>query len=222
MPGNKNQVVINSSCKIVYPQANIYGQLTTLDLSNVEKVFKQAFSDNYKLTSVKASKLKYIGVGAFEDCHILKEVVLPTRIEFKNTPSYFINNPLSYTVSPKEIKVAVPVDMLEKMFAEAKASVKFNIDTYPIIAQVEKLLAPYNISFGNRIAIQIENFVNVYCSCFAASEEVIHTAVERILLSKVVSKLELKSVENKELLAAEFEKLNLRSCCEFILKLNED
>ena len=116
----------------------------------------------------------------------------------------------------------LPVDMLEKMFAEAKASVKFNIDTYPIIAQVEKLLAPYNISFGNRIAIQIENFVNVYCSCFAASEEVIHTAVERILLSKVVSKLELKSVENKELLAAEFEKLNLQSCCEFILKLNED
>ena len=116
----------------------------------------------------------------------------------------------------------LPVDMLEKMFADAKSAVKFNIDNYPVIAQVEKLLAPYNISFGNRIAMQIENFVNVYCSCFAASEEIIHTAVERILLSKVVSKLELKSVENKEMLAAEFEKLNLRSCCEFILKLNED
>ena len=116
----------------------------------------------------------------------------------------------------------LPVDILENLFEEAKRTVNFNIDNYPIIKEVEKLLAPYNISFGNRIALQIENFVNVYSSCFVASEEVIHSAVERILLSKVVSKLELKSVDNKELLATEFEKLNLRSCSEFILKLNED
>lgn len=116
----------------------------------------------------------------------------------------------------------LPVDIMERLFKEAKDTVKFNIDNYPVIAEVEKLLAPYNISFGNRIAMQIESFVDVYSSCFAASEEVIHTAVESILLSKVVSKLELKSVENKELLAAEFEKLNLRNCSAFILKLNED
>ena len=116
----------------------------------------------------------------------------------------------------------LPVDILENLFEEAKQAVNFNMDNYPVIKEVEKLLAPYNISFGNRIAMQIENFVNVYSSCFVASEEVIHSAVERILLSKVVSKLELKSVDNKELLATEFEKLNLRSCSEFILKLNED
>ncbi len=116
----------------------------------------------------------------------------------------------------------LPVDMLETLFTNAKENMKFNIDSYPVIAEVEKLLAPYNISFGNRIAMQMESFVSVYASCFAASQSVIHTAVESILLSKVVSKLELKSVENKELLAAEFEKLNLRRCSEFILKLNED
>lgn len=116
----------------------------------------------------------------------------------------------------------LPVDVLEELFAQAKATVKFNIDNYPVIGEVEKLLAPYNISFGNRIAMQMENFVDVYCSCFAMSEDVVHNAVERILLSKVVSKLELKSVDNKEILAAEFERLNLRKCSEFILKLNED
>ena len=84
------------------------------------------------------------------------------------------------------------------------------------------LLEPYNISFGNRIAMQMESFVNVSCSCFSASDAIIHDAVEKILLSKVVSKLELKSVPNKEELAAEFDKLNLHKCSEFILKLNED
>ncbi|MBQ8229825.1 MAG: AAA family ATPase [Clostridia bacterium] len=116
----------------------------------------------------------------------------------------------------------LPVETLTRLFAEAKKAVKFNVDAYPVIGQVEKLLAPYNISFGNRIAMQIESFVSVYCACFAATDAVIHAAVESILLSKVVAKLELKSVENKEQLAAEFEKLNLHKCSEFILKLNED
>lgn len=116
----------------------------------------------------------------------------------------------------------LPADELLKLFDEAKRTVNFNIDAYPVIGEVEKLLAPYNISFGNRIAMQIESFVSIYCSCFSATDAVIHTAVETILLSKVVSKLELKSVPNKEELAAEFDKLNLHKCSEFILKLNED
>jgi hypothetical protein len=91
-----------------------------------------------------------------------------------------------------------------------------------VIAEVEKLLAPFNISFGNRIAMQIESFVSIYCSCFTITDEVVHDAVEKILLSKVVSKLELKSVPDKEELADKFDRLKLYSCRDFILKLNED
>ena len=116
----------------------------------------------------------------------------------------------------------LPLDALQTLFEKANRTVQFNIDSYPVIAEVERLLAPYNISFGNRIATQIEKFVNVYASCFASSASVIPHAVEQILLSKVVSKLELKSVDNKEQLAAEFKKLQLHKCSEFILKLNED
>lgn len=116
----------------------------------------------------------------------------------------------------------LPVDVLSRLFDEAQASVKFNIDNYPAIAQAEKLLAPYNISFGNRIAMQMESFVNVYCSCFSASEAIMHDAVEKILLSKVVSKLELKSVDNKDELALAFEELGFTQCSAFIKKLNED
>ena len=43
----------------------------------------------------------------------LKIVTLPTTIEFKNAPSYFIDNPLPYTVYPSTVKVAVPVDMID-------------------------------------------------------------------------------------------------------------
>ncbi|MDE7265026.1 MAG: hypothetical protein K2N52_01975, partial [Clostridia bacterium] len=88
--------------------------------------------------------------------------------------------------------------------------------------KVEKLLIPYNISFGNRILRQMEDFVKIYCACFTDKDDAVKEAVEKILLSKVVSKLEYKVVENKEALAAEFDKLELAACSSFIRKLNED
>ncbi len=116
----------------------------------------------------------------------------------------------------------LPSSTFNALLEEAKKTVDFNVDNYPVIGEVEKLLAPYNISFGNRIAMQMEQFVSIYCACFTPTEEVIHDAVERILLTKVVSKLELKSIEDKEELAAAFEELGLPRCAEFISKLNED
>ncbi len=114
------------------------------------------------------------------------------------------------------------VTKFNELLSEAKSRLDFNVESYPVIAEVEKLLAPYNISFGNRIAMQIESFVSIYCACFTQTEEVIHDAVERILLSKVVAKLELKSVEDKAELAQAFADLGLARCSEFISKLNED
>ncbi len=112
--------------------------------------------------------------------------------------------------------------MLNAMFEKAIAQSTFKVDTYPLIAEVEKLLQPYHISFGNRVANQMERFVAIYCACFGASDKVVFAAVERILLSKVVSKLERKSIENKSRLAAEFEHLGLHDCSDFILSLDED
>lgn len=68
----------------------------------------------------------------------------------------------------------------------------------------------------------MEDFVKIYCACFGDQEAVIKDAVERILLSKVVSKLEFKVVENKEKLAVQFDALGLAACSAFIRKLNED
>ena len=68
----------------------------------------------------------------------------------------------------------------------------------------------------------MENFVKVYVSCFENPSDHINEAVEKILLSKVVAKLEYKSVEDKDNLRDKFERLGLYECANFIEKLNGD
>lgn len=114
------------------------------------------------------------------------------------------------------------VGELVRLMNEAKQSVNFNLDNCAVVKEVEQLLEPYHISFGNRVANQIEDFVRIYCACFAPSDAIMNDALETILLSKVVSKLEFRSIENKEYLAAELRRLNLHKCSEFVMKLNED
>lgn len=121
-------------------------------------------------------------------------------------------------ISPRYLSVYQFIKLLE----EAKENVKFDIETSTVVREVEALLAPYNITFGNRVANQIEHFVSIYSSCFAPSDSVMKDGLETILLSKVVGKLEYKSVDNKEYLAAEFKRLGLNRCSEFISKLHED
>ena len=125
-----------------------------------------------------------------------------------------------YNEAMKERYISAPVFM--RMLDDARNNVKFDLDDYPVVAAVEKLLEPYNISFGNRIAIQMENFVRIYAACFTMNDEVINDALEIILLSKVVRKLELKNIEDREGLASEFAKLGLNRCSSFIASIKED
>ena len=54
------------------------------------------------------------------------------------------------------------------------------------------------------------------------NDEIIRDAVDRILLSKVVRKLETKIVTDKQALVSELNRLRLPKCSEFAQKLNED
>lgn len=116
----------------------------------------------------------------------------------------------------------LPAAELIRLFDEAKAKIKINIDDYPIVKKVEELLEPYNISFGNRIAMQIESFVSIYTSCFSSNDQIIYDAFDIILLSKVVKKLELKSVVDKEELSNGFDQIGLKRCANFVMNLKED
>lgn len=111
-------------------------------------------------------------------------------------------------------------DTLAALLNEAKNG-NFDADGNQIISNVEQLLSKYNISFGNRILKQIEDFVNIYCACFN-NKDVLNSAIEKIMLSKVVSKLEYKNVDDKEELASSFDEIGLFMCSAFIRKLNED
>lgn len=110
---------------------------------------------------------------------------------------------------------------MSQLFAAAKQKGNFDAENSELIKSVEALLAPFNISFGNRILKQIEDFVNIYKECFP-KEDVESEAIEKILLSKVVSKLEVKTIDDKEKLEMEFEKLNLNQCSAFIKRLDND
>lgn len=122
----------------------------------------------------------------------------------------------SEPMSPKFINY----DTLASLLKEAKNG-DFDADGNQIISNVEQLLSKYNISFGNRVLKQIEDFVNVYCACFS-NKDVLNSAIEKIMLSKVVSKLEYKNVDDKEELASAFDEIGLFMCSAFIRKLNED
>jgi len=110
---------------------------------------------------------------------------------------------------------------VNQLFLHAKKSGNFDAENSELIKHVEALLAPYNISFGNRILKQIEDFVNIYQACFP-KEDVESEAIEKILLSKVVAKLEVKTIDDKEKLEMEFEKLNLHECATFIKRLDNE
>jgi hypothetical protein len=110
---------------------------------------------------------------------------------------------------------------ISKLFVAAKQNGNFDAENSELIKSVEALLAPYNISFGNRILKQIEDFVNIYKECFS-NEDVESEAIEKILLSKVVAKLEVKTIDDKEKLEMDFEKLNLNQCATFVKHLDNE
>ncbi len=110
----------------------------------------------------------------------------------------------------------------DDLIKKAINDVEFELEDVKYIKELEQLLRPYNISFGNRIMNQIENYVKVYVSCFRNGEDLVNEALERILLTKVVAKLEFKAIEDKDSLIKGFERIGLLKCADFVRSLNED
>ena len=114
---------------IVFSKSTVTVSGPTTEINRITGVYATAsvnevlektttFDPDVKLITNDSSKLEYSKISIDEaeitmTIPVLKVVSLPTVIEFKNAPSYFIENPLSYTVSPSTVKVAVPVDVLE-------------------------------------------------------------------------------------------------------------
>ncbi|MCL2556814.1 MAG: hypothetical protein FWE03_07375 [Firmicutes bacterium] len=121
------------------------------------------------------------------------------------------------------LKKFVTMNQLRSLFSECKQMV-FDAEDSSIIKKIEKILLPYRISFGNRILKQIEEFVKVYVSASGPKnsnekDEYIHEALDCIILSKIVRKLEFKQINDIDELIESFKPLKLPMCYQFLLSL---
>ncbi len=136
---SKNTVLVSGPTTEVNKVSSVTANVTIDKILDKTTVFDPVF----KIVTDDGSSLEYVKLVTDESnitvtVPVLKEVVLPTTIEFRNAPSYFIKNPLSYTVYPSTVKVAVPVDMIETTeyyvvdtidFADISGSINtFNVD----------------------------------------------------------------------------------------------
>lgn len=136
---SKNTVLVSGPTTEVNKVSSVTANITIDKILDKTTVFDPIF----KIVTNDGSSLEYVKLVTDESnitvtVPVLKEVVLPTTIEFRNAPSYYINNPLSYTVYPSTVKVAVPVDMIETTeyyvvdtidFADISGSINtFNVD----------------------------------------------------------------------------------------------
>ncbi len=111
---SKNTVTVSGPTTEVNRITGVYAT------ANVNEILEKTttFDPDVKLVTSDGSKLEYSKMTIDESeitmtIPVLKVVSLPTKVEFKNAPSYFIENPLPYTIYPSTVKVAVPVDMIE-------------------------------------------------------------------------------------------------------------
>ncbi len=223
--------------------------LDEMNLSRIEYYFSDFLSlmeneeshREIKLVNIKLARTeeeREIEYAALSNGHTLK---VPTNVWFIGTANrdestfvisdkvYDRAHTMNFTKrAPKVRNYKDPISpqyydykTINDLFNKAKEQGDFDAENSQLIKSVEVLLAPFNISFGNRILKQIEDFVNIYKACFI-DEDVEKEAIEKILLSKVVSKLEVKTIDDKEKLEIEFEKLNLIQCLEFIKRLDNE
>lgn len=246
-PKKFTQAIYEASLK---PEVVTFVVLDEMNLSRIEYYFSDFLSlmeneedkRQIKLLNVKLYNTyggaRHSYMSLVND-HTLK---IPTNIYFIGTANrdestfeisdkvYDRANTMNFDKRAKPIKdfkeplspQFLPYKELRRLLDEAKNNYSYSLDNDERIKRVEELLSPYNISFGNRVYNQIENFVKIYCSCFAEGKSVENVALEKILFSKVVHKLEFKTIDDKDYLVHEFEKLGFYLCSEFISKLNGD
>ncbi len=140
---SKNTILVNGPTTEINRITNVYANISVEDV--IEKT--TTFEPKIELVTNDGSTLEYSTIASGEEditatIPVLKEVTLPTAIEFRNSPSYFINNPLSYSIYPSKVKVALPVDLIDSTkyfvvdiidFADISGSINtFSVDANTI------------------------------------------------------------------------------------------
>lgn len=111
---SKNTVLLSGPATEINRVTGVSATATVNDV--LEKT--TTFDAKIDIKTTDGTELKYTQINSDDNVvtisvPVLKVVTLPTAVEFKNAPSYFINNPLKYTVYPSSVRVAIPVDAIE-------------------------------------------------------------------------------------------------------------
>ncbi len=101
--------------------STIINQIETLKASiDVSEVLTKTTTSSATLTllskdgaAIDSSLLEFSEGNITVTLPVLKMVTLPTAVEFKNAPAYYNNSPISYSVYPSSVHVAIPVDLVE-------------------------------------------------------------------------------------------------------------
>lgn len=127
--------------------------------------------------------------------------------------------------------IYVPYKTLQNFFKEAIEKRSFDAQLDPLIDKIDKFLRErFEISFGNRITMQMNKFVPVYIAAGLTTgikaDDLKREAIDYQLTNKVLRKLEFKQItkDNLEELKNLFTNENLTKGVEFInrKKQNED
>lgn len=57
---------------------------------------------------------------------VLKNVVLPTTVTFRNTPAGYLNDPIPFTVSPSSVEAAIPVEQVDVISSISVGTLDFS------------------------------------------------------------------------------------------------
>ena len=114
-------IVLSKNTVLISGPASEINRITGVSATaTIESVLEKTttFDTKIVINTTDGIPLEYTSINAGDSnitmaVPVLKVVTLPTAVEFKNAPSYFINTPLKYTVYPSTVKVAIPVDAID-------------------------------------------------------------------------------------------------------------
>lgn len=101
----------------------------------------------------------------------------------------FDDQNIPFTVDEDVSKITLSFDKLEELFEEAKATSSYQMkaeDYTKLRTLIEFTYNKFDLTIGNRIMNQIDNFVPVYIACGGKKDD----AIDFMFARKVVSKLE--------------------------------
>lgn len=142
-------------------------------------------------SSLKYSQIETDGVEITMLIPVLKIVTLPTSVEYKNVPEYYVSNPLKYSVYPAKITAAIPIDSVSTTKSLSVGTIDFadiarGINTFNIpVSDIES----YKIQSSN-----ISNFrVTVDASDFASTT--ISVPASKLQFTNVNPSFDIKNVQ---------------------------